>query len=500
MDTCALLKGYFPSDFPDNNANEAEKVVVGQGHGDAVQLSAKNSPSVTVHDARVLQEGPALSSLSREKAALLFHAKGFCCLPHETAVQDWNEDYMQGMLCKGALKGVGSDISNIYGPEVEELIRNVLLRDYNVVEVVLNNAVLRRGPGSKNDFYGSGVHQDYGLSMEDYKASLASFDSTGYMVKAVETKYQNPQVTGMMVINFWRPILNYTRDQPLLTKPLAVCDPSSVETADTVHTGLDAGEIHGQAGTLTDQMGLRHRPQHQWYYYPRMHNEEVLAFKQFELWKGDPEDRTRMPVRGCFHTAFDDPNTPVDAPARTSCEYRVTVYLGAPKTAEEVAKQKPWVGPTPLWPKQPSEWAKFPMDVGGVVCMIVIACTSTCSTIPDLIPYLLTFGAVTLVSNLHKFIFSLDRPGHAKQYPLPKALASLLGILQLCVGIWGITVMAPNLHVFADAGPSTCELGPMIAGVIPAAIIAVVIFGLLIWGLFSCARKTCAPKRIEPEL
>lgn len=52
-----------------------------------------------------------------------------------------------------------------------------------------------------------------------------------------------------MVINFWRPVGGYTKANPLLNNPLAVCDPCSVKNSDTVHTGLDA-HLFGGMGRL----------------------------------------------------------------------------------------------------------------------------------------------------------------------------------------------------------------------------------------------------------
>ena len=342
--TKVALNGLFPVEFPNNNANGSQKVVISKGSING-PLEGDSCPVVDIHNARQLHSGRVLT---RDNAAQVFHNKGFCCLPQQTKVEDWNEDYFKGTCCFGAVNCMGSDISNVYALEVEEIIRNLLLPNYDVVEVVCHNAVLKRGPGSKNNFYGSGVHQDYGLTMPDFLNSLASFDKSGYMAGMTSNKYARPEVQGFMVINFWRPIGQYTRENPLLSSPLAVCDPSTVKNEHTVHTGLDAGAIGGVPGAITDQMGLRHNHGHSWWYYPRMTNDEVLVFKQFECWKTDSDDRTCVPVRGCFHTAFDDPGAPEEAPPRTSSEYRVYVYVGGRKEAPTAAGAEPWQPPAPL--------------------------------------------------------------------------------------------------------------------------------------------------------
>jgi len=147
--------------------------------------------------------------------------------------------------------------------------------------------------------------------LEDYKNNLKAYDFSGQAAKEVQKKFDSDQVCGVMVINFWRPIGGYTKENPLRSKPLAVCDPAFVANGDTVHTALDAKSIGGLKGKQTDQMALKYSPQQQWYYYPNMTDDEVLVFKQFEVWKDDSMDkREALPVRGVFHTAFVDPNTP----------------------------------------------------------------------------------------------------------------------------------------------------------------------------------------------
>ena len=55
---------------------------------------------------------------------------------------------------------------------------------------------------------------------------------------------------------------------------------------------------------------------HRWYYFPNMTKSEAILFKQ---WDSDPERETNL----CFHTAFEDPTSPKDAPPRQSIELRI---------------------------------------------------------------------------------------------------------------------------------------------------------------------------------
>lgn len=343
LDLNISLNGYFKPEYNFDNSQEAEKVLLDptQDKAEDRMYTDGETPSIAMKDGRVLVDGP----LTEESAAAIFHKKGFCLFPHPTKVETWNEEYIKGMV-------FGSDISRIYASELEAIIRNELLPDYHIISVDVPPAVLKRGPKSKNNFYGSGVHQDYALTLQDYKCSVDAYDPTGFAVPGFEKKYEDDEVRGFMMINFWRPIDGYTKEKPLLTKPLAVCDPASVETKDTVHTALDANLFHGKKGAKSDQMGLKYNSKHDWYYYPKMTDDEVLIFKQFEFWKDDDpvEKRESFPVRGVFHTAFDDPSTPDESPPRQSTECRVQVFVGkkreSPLTPEE--RFVPTVIPEPL--------------------------------------------------------------------------------------------------------------------------------------------------------
>ena len=122
---------------------------------------------------------------------------------------------------------------------------------------------------------------------------------------------------GFLTINLWRPVY---LEGPLLHMPLAVCDPHSVRREDCVRLSL-----MGLTGTglAINQLGLRRAPGQLWYYYPGMTRDEVLAFKNFQFLKDDPGQR----VEACFHSAFEEPGAPPDAPERQSCEHRVSVFI-----------------------------------------------------------------------------------------------------------------------------------------------------------------------------
>jgi hypothetical protein len=94
-------------------------------------------------------------------------------------------------------------------------------------------------------------------------------------------------------------------------KPLALIDTSSVDPATHVTYEL---RYPGRTG---ENYSLEPSSSHRWYYFPLMEKEECLIFKVFD----SKEDGSRF----TFHSAFDDPNTPANAPDRESIEVRAVV-------------------------------------------------------------------------------------------------------------------------------------------------------------------------------
>ena len=126
-------------------------------------------------------------------------------------------------------------------------------------------------------------------------------------------------------INVWRNIAH----EPVASDPVALCDAQSVEPEDLV-----VFEIH-----YRDRVGenyfAKHSSRHQWYTYPALTRDEALLIKQWDSagnlarsqgHRGDAAD-VRAPCTFSFHSAFEDPSAPPDAPERWSIEVRcVAIY------------------------------------------------------------------------------------------------------------------------------------------------------------------------------
>ena len=245
-------------------------------------------PLTDIHDARPVQ--------AEATPAGMFERYGFALLDHQTAVTDWDADPAEAYL-----------------PEIEPLIAQRLLpgRRFRVSFGSMN----RRGRGTPQGYAG-GVHQDCGLTVDDYQQLVGAY-ATPEAAQGWRAVYDAPDVDGYMLIDFWR---TTNMSEALRHMPLTLCDPRTVDPGDLVPT-----ELAGLPGSRVPphQMALRRNPGQRWYYYPGMTGDEVLAFKLFESRKSDA-----APVlRSCFHTAFVHPDTPADAEARQSCEYRLGIWL-----------------------------------------------------------------------------------------------------------------------------------------------------------------------------
>jgi len=129
------------------------------------------------------------------------------------------------------------------------------------------------------------------------------------------------------IINLWRNIAA----QPVATQPLALCDAASVRSEHLV-----VFEIH-YADRVGENYFAKHDDGHRWYFYPGLTRDEALLIKQWDSAgrlaqsKGAVSDADAARGEPCtfsFHSAFEDPATPPDAPERWSIEVRCVALYG----------------------------------------------------------------------------------------------------------------------------------------------------------------------------
>jgi hypothetical protein len=109
--------------------------------------------------------------------------------------------------------------------------------------------------------------------------------------------------------NFWIPL-----KRPVEERPLAMCDVTSSTAEDFITMKLRYRDRDGEIFVL------RHAPQHRWWYFPRMTPDQAILLKTYE---SETDGRARF----IGHSAFEDPNTPTDAPMRESIEIRTIAFF-----------------------------------------------------------------------------------------------------------------------------------------------------------------------------
>ncbi len=97
-----------------------------------------------------------------------------------------------------------------------------------------------------------------------------------------------------------------------------MADGRSVRLEDMVTADTVLGEDYARNQAFEFSV-CRHNPDHRWCYYSNMRPDEVLVFKGYDF---NPNSPARL-----FHTAFDDPSAPPDAPPRASVEARVFAFF-----------------------------------------------------------------------------------------------------------------------------------------------------------------------------
>jgi hypothetical protein len=228
---------------------------------------------VAIRNGRTLADAP---SLDRE---------GFALLREPSAVGNFYD---------------AAEVERAYYPEVERLLAaatgavKVVIFDHTVRNTAPDKQIGRQVRGAA-----ARVHNDY----TETSAPQRVRDLLPPAEAEVRLKRRYAE------INVWRPIAG-----PVRSTPLALCDARSLDPADLVPSELRYPDRTGEIYAVT------YNPRHRWVYFPEMRTDEALLIKCFDSAR---DGRARLSV----HTAFDDPSTPPDAPARESIEVRAFLFF-----------------------------------------------------------------------------------------------------------------------------------------------------------------------------
>ncbi len=225
-----------------------------------------------------------LTDMRPLRAEISIARNGFALLTHHTAVKNFFDP---------------AQIEQVYYPEVIALAKQ------------LNGAAhaIAFGPVARSDDPANkqgrlpafGAHVDYGRPTVEEQVRIVLGKEADYWLQK-----------RVVLMNFWRPITTVYRT------PLALCDASSV-----LATDLHDSEIRGGLDDPTRPplfgFNLSYNPQHRWYYVKEMRPDETFAFKLYDSDASAPQ--------WTGHTAFNDPETAVDAPPRQSMEVRTISFI-----------------------------------------------------------------------------------------------------------------------------------------------------------------------------
>ena len=230
-----------------------------------------------------------------------------------------------------------------YYPDCAEIVRDacgadlVIAFDHNVRSAAGKQTKRRIKGGQQVQGPAHLVHGDYTLTsapqrLRDLSKPPSKNDTYQTALAEGETLLNSREVDRALargryaIINLWRNIA----DEPVATHPLALCDAASVDPEDLV-----VFEIHYQ-DRVGENYFAKHADRHAWYFFPDLTRDEALLIKQWDSAgtlarsSGDHSDSAapEAPCTFSFHSAFDDPTIPLDAPDRWSAEVRcVAIYI-----------------------------------------------------------------------------------------------------------------------------------------------------------------------------
>ncbi len=162
---------------------------------------------------------------------------------------------------------------------------------------IVRNAA-KSGPGSTVKMPAGRVHNDYtAWSAPQRVRDLMGEEATELL------KHR------FAVNNVWRPIAG-----PLLRSPLVLCDSQTLDYDNLLPSDLRYPDRTGETYAVT------YNPNQRWFYFPKMQPDEAILISCYDSARPHA-------ARFSAHGAFDDPNTPDNAPPRESIEVRTLVFF-----------------------------------------------------------------------------------------------------------------------------------------------------------------------------
>lgn len=228
----------------------------------------------------------SITDLRHSEAEFTLDRHGFASARHRSREQDFADDEL---------------IRRNYYPESEALIGELLGADR---VLTFDHTIRRRIPGQPD--HHSGQRQPVARVHVD-QTDLSGRERVRRHLPEEADKLLAGRVR---IVNLWRPIRG-----PVLDRPLAMADGSSIAPDDLVATDLLYPNHTGETYSVT------YNPAHRWYYWSEMQPDEVLLLKCYDSLL---DGRTRLSP----HSAFVDPRVDDTVPPRQSIELRALVFGG----------------------------------------------------------------------------------------------------------------------------------------------------------------------------
>ena len=229
------------------------------------------------HAMKIRNARPLADDLSLER-------EGFVLVRHDTRMKDFYDE---------------DEVRTVYYRETEELVK----KTSGASRVVVFDHTLRSGDEATRERQNiSGpvrsAHNDYTEWSGPQRVRDILPDEAEELLKG-----------RFAVVQTWRPI-----NRPVAREPLAIADARSTGMEGAVPSARIYPDRRGEVYHYT------YNPEHRWYYFPHMQRDEAVVFKTFE---SERDGRARWTL----HCAFDDPDTPPDAPPRESIEMRTLAFF-----------------------------------------------------------------------------------------------------------------------------------------------------------------------------
>lgn len=247
--------------------NAKPQVIIPKADGETSRMGGLSTHKVTIADG---SPRSGLFSLDRE---------GFSFLHSPSLVQDFEND---------------AEVEDTYYKEIRKMVSDAT----GAFEVEIFDHTIRvTDPETSYRRPASHAHNDYTETSgpNRLRDMIGDVRADGWLQDR------------LVQINVWRPIA-----EPVLQMPLALLDASSYEAEDLVTTEIINERQNGRVGQI---YSIVDAPGQRWFYFNEMMKSDAILIKGFD---SETDGRARFAP----HSAFSDPNSPVDAPQRRSIEVR----------------------------------------------------------------------------------------------------------------------------------------------------------------------------------